>query len=135
MGSKDDLIDFYGYRSEIWTRAYEMMGKLLDRDFVAREVKKREMTDIYIYGGGYLGIQLYRAITPFVNVLSIVDRSGKLKVDVEDIPLIDMDIFRERYKNELVVITPIQYYGAISNELQSFISNDKILFLEEFGRE
>ena len=135
MENKDELVDFYGYWSEIWSRGFEMMGRLLDKDFVANEVKKRKMTDIYIYGGGYLGIQLYRAIIPFGNVLSIVDKSGKLKVDVEDIPVIDMDIFRKRYKDELVVITPIQYYREISNELQSFVLNDKIIFLEEFGGE
>ena len=64
MDNKDELIDIYGYQSEIFSKSYYMMGRLLDKNFVKKEVKKREMSDIYIYGGGYLGIQNNRAIIP-----------------------------------------------------------------------
>ncbi|MDE5699941.1 MAG: hypothetical protein K2I96_21475 [Lachnospiraceae bacterium] len=134
MEDKDALIDFYGYQSEIWGRGYQMMGQLLDRNFVAHKVEKWNITNVYIYGGGYLGIQLYRAITPFSNVLSIVDKNGKLKVEIKDIPVMNLDIFRQYYKDEPVIITPLQYYKEICNELQDVVSMGKIIFLEEFGR-
>lgn len=131
MENKDELIDFYGYNYEIWLRAYQAMGRLLDKNLIANEVKKRKINDIYIYGGGYLGIQFYYAIVPFVNVLSIVDKKGQLKLANENMSVIDMDTFRDYYRDELVVITPIQYYMEIYNELKSFVLDDKMLFLEE----
>lgn len=133
MGNKDDLIDIYGYQSEIFSKSYYMMGQLLDRNLVKKEVQKRALSDIYIYGGGYLGIQLYNAIVPYVNVLSVVDKKGKLMIKIEDIPIIDMCNFRAQYKDEMVIVTPLKYYREIYHELSTFVSDEKILFLEEFG--
>ena len=48
MESKDELIDVYGYQTEVYTKSYNMMGRLLDNNFVKREVKRREWSDIYI---------------------------------------------------------------------------------------
>jgi hypothetical protein len=133
MEYKDELIDIYGYQSEIFSQSYYMMGRLLDTNFVEKETIKRKMSDIYIYGGGYLGIQLYKAITPFVNVLSVVDKSGKLIIKIEDIPIIDMCKFRNQYENQIVIVTPLKYYREIYQELKTFIKEDRIIFLEEFG--
>lgn len=133
MDNKDELIDTYGYQSEIFSKSYYMMGRLLDKNFVKKEVKKREMSDIYIYGGGYLGIQLYRAIIPYVNVLSVVDKKGKLMIEMEDIPIMDMVNFRSHYENQMIIVTPLIYYQEIYRELKAFVAEDKIVFLEEFG--
>lgn len=129
----DELIDNYGYGVEIYSKAYDMMGRLLDRDFVKREVKKRQLKDLYIYGGGYLGIQLYQTIKPFVNVLSVVDKSGNLKIVVGDIPVINMDVFCNCYQGEPVIVTPIQYYREIHGELKGIVAEKDLIFLEEFG--
>ena len=48
MENKDDLIDIYGYQSEIFSKSYYMMGRLLDKNFIKEEVQKRELSDIYI---------------------------------------------------------------------------------------
>ncbi len=135
MENKDDLIDIYGYQSEIFSKSYYMMGRLLDKNFIKEEVQKKELTDIYIYGGGYLGIQLYKAIIPYVNVLSIVDQKGKLMIDMEDISIIDMCSFRDQYQDEIVIVTPLKYYREIYQELKTFVKDDRIIFLEEFGGE
>ena len=82
-----------------------------------------------------MGIQLYRAITPFVNVLSIIDKGGKLLVEMDDIPVMDMTDFRKEYKDEPVIVTPMKFYREIYHELREFISDNKIIFLEEFGGE
>ena len=73
MKDKNELIDIYGYQAEIYVKSYTMMGRLLYPDFVKQITENGNLSDIYIYGGGYLGIQLYRAISPIVNVLSLVD--------------------------------------------------------------
>ncbi|EOS36634.1 hypothetical protein C804_00513 [Lachnospiraceae bacterium A4] len=134
MESKDELIDVYGYQTEVYTKSYNMMGRLLDNNFVKREVKRREWSDIYIYGGGYLGIQLYRVISPLVNVLSLVDKKGKLLINnINDIPVMDMSTLRGLYENQPVVITPLRFYREIYHDLKEFVAEDKIIFLEDFG--
>ncbi|MCI9399465.1 MAG: hypothetical protein HFJ07_06565 [Lachnospiraceae bacterium] len=133
MDNKDDLIDIYGEQSEIFSKSYFMMGRLLDKNFIKKEIQKRELSDIYIYGGGYLGIQLYRAIIPYVNVLSVVDKKGKLMIEMEDIPIMDMVNFRTYYKDQEVIVTPLKFYREIYYELKTFITEEKIIFLEEFG--
>ncbi len=130
---KDELIDIYGYQAEIYSKSYNMMGCLLDRDFVKNEVEKRRLSDVYIYGGGFLGIQLYRAITPFANVLSIVDKKGKLLIAMEGMPVIDGRSFRNQYQGETVIVTPLQYYKEIYSALREFVPDNKIIYLEEFG--
>ena len=129
MENKDDLIDIYGYQSEIFSKSYYMMGRLLDKNFIKEEVQKRELSDIYIYGGGYLGIQLYKAIIPYVNVLSIVDQKGKLMIDMEDISIIDMCSFQAQYQDEIVIVTPLKYYREIYRDLRMFVAKDKIIFM------
>ena len=134
MESKDELIDVYGYQTEVYTKSYNMMGRLLDNNFEKREVKRREWSDIYIYGGGYLGIQLYRVISPLVNVLSLVDKKGKLLINnINDIPVMDMSTFRGLYENQPVVVTPLRFYREIYHDLKEFVAEDKIIFLEDFG--
>ncbi len=133
MKNRDELIDIYGYEAEIFKKSYNMMGRLLDKNFIKNEVEKRKLSDMYIYGGGFLGIQFYRAITPFVNVLSVVDKSGKLLVEMDDIPVINISDFRNQYEDETVIVTPLKFYREIYHELKEFVLNNKIIFLEEFG--
>lgn len=134
MENKDELIDIYGYQAEIFSRSYNMMGRLLDCRFIRNEVERRKWSDVYIYGGGYLGIQLYKAVSPYVNILAIVDKKGKLLIDsIDDIPVIDMNIFENQYRNQPVIVTPLKFYREIYHDLKEFISDDKIVFLEEFG--
>ncbi len=135
MGNEDELIDSYGYQTEIFSKSYYMMGHLLDKNFVKKEVEKRQLTELFIYGGGYLGIQLYRAITPFVNVLSVIDQNGKLLIDdIDDIPVMKMETFRQQYENQPVIVTPLRFYREIFRDLQKIVPEDKIIFLQEFGR-
>lgn len=133
MCYKDDLIDIYGYQMEIFSKSYNMMGWLLDENFVKKAVEKKRLSDVYIYGGAYLGIQLYRALGMFVNIVSVVDKSGKLMIPMKDIPVMDMSTFREQYNDETVIVTPLKYYNEIYYEIKEFVEDDKIIFLEEFG--
>lgn len=135
MKKEDELIDSYGCQIEIFSKSYYMMGALLDKNFIKNEVEKRQLKELFIYGGGYLGIQLYRAISPFANVLSVVDKKGELLIhDIEDIPVMNMKTFQCRYKNQPVVVTPLRFYREIFEELKKFVPEERIIFLQEFGR-
>lgn len=132
MGELDELLDAYIYASEIFASSYDMMGKMLDRRFIKSRVEKAGLSEVYIYGGGYLGIQLYHAVTPFVHILSVVDKSGKLLVEVPEIPVIGLDIFQSAYTQQKVIITPVRHYKSIYAELSEFVPEDRLLYLGEF---
>lgn len=132
MGELDGLLDAYAHELGIFSSGYNMMGKMLDKKFIKSRVEKAGLSGVYIYGGGYLGIQLYNAITPFADVLDVVDRSGRLLIEVPGIPVIHLDIFRSVYRQEKVIITPVRHYKSIYAELSEFVPEGKMLYLGEF---
>ena len=131
MEELENLLNEYAYESEIFSASYELMGQMLDRKYVKKRVEMFELSDVYIYGGGYLGIQLYNAINKLVNVLSVVDKNGKLILEISDISVIDLDEFRAVYRQQRVIITPIKHYKSIYKELSEFVPKDKMIYLGE----
>lgn len=132
MEELEYLLNEYAYESEIFSASYELMGQMLDRKLVKKRIEMLKLSDIYIYGGGYLGIQLYNAINKLVNVLSVVDKNGKLLLEISDISVIDLDEFRSMYRQQSVIITPIKHYKLIYLELSKFVPKDKMIYLGEF---
>lgn len=132
MKELEKLLDACTYELEIFSSCYKMMGQMLDNEYVKSRIEMLSLSDIYIYGGGYLGIQLYNTINQYANVLSIVDRSGKLLIEVSDIPVITLDEFKSVYNGQKVIITPVRHYKPIYMELSKFISKDNIIYLGEF---
>lgn len=132
MKQLDELLDACTYELEIYSISYSMMGQMLDKEYIKTRIEMLRLSDIFIYGGGYLGIQLYNAINQYVNVLKIVDRNGKALIDLSDIPVISLEDFKSIYKGQEVIITPIKYYKSICLELSKFVSIDKIIYLGEF---
>ena len=127
----DTLFDIYANEMEIASACYEMMGRLLDKKYVKERVEIAQLSDVYIYGGGYLGIQLYNSISQFTNVIDVVDRKGKLILDICDIPVISLEKFKCVYEGQMVVITPVKFYKSIYEELAKFIPEKKIIYLSE----
>lgn len=127
----EELLEIYLDELDITNACYEMMGRLLDREHVASRVKQMNLKNVYIYGGGYMGIQLYRAVNDLVHVISIVDQSGGLKFHLPEIPVMNLDEFKHVYDNERIIVTPIQYYQQIYRNLSEFIPDESILFLGE----
>lgn len=128
----DELLDAYAEDLSIAECSYEMMGQLLDQDYLKERLKSLDTNELYIYGGGYLGIQFYRACEKLVKILSIVDKQGGLRLNIADIPVIDLEGLKKSYKGENIIITPIRYYREIQQNLLSFVPKTKILFLGEF---
>ena len=132
MNEVDKLLDIYAHELDIFSSSYEMMGQMLNREYVKNRIEMFGLSDVYIYGGGYLGIQLYNALKQFVNILSVVDKNGKLLIDIPDIPVISLNEFRSVYEQQRVIISPIKHYKSIYTELIEFVPKDKIIYLGEF---
>ena len=128
----DELLDAYAKDLAVAECSYEMMGKLLDQDYLKKRLASLNAYELYVYGGGYLGIQLYRACEKLVKVLSIVDKQGGLRLKIAGIPVMDLEGLKETYKDEYIIITPVSYYQEIQQDLLSFVPENKMLFLGEF---
>ena len=131
MKEMDEILELCVYQMEIAAAGYEMMGRMLDQTSLQLTIKQAGISQIYIYGGGYLGIQLYKAVNQFVNVLSIVDQKGKLLIDIPDIPVISLDKLKNVYNGQKVVITPHKFSREIYQELSKFIEKDQLVYLGE----
>lgn len=130
---QDELIERYAEEKQIYRYSYEMMKKLMDKRYISGRIKLFNIDELYIYGGGFLGLQLYYYAKDMFNVKAIVDINGKVVVNNEDIKnVITPDRLKEIYKNEKVIITPIQYYKQIFSDLSAFIPKENILNLGEF---
>lgn len=132
MENIGELLDVYASEMEIASAGYEMMGRMLDRKYLESRLKMAGISNMFIYGGGYLGIQLYYAINQSANVLGVVDKSGKLLLDIPDIPVISMEGFSEIYKGQDVIITPIKFYQSIFESLSDFVPEGRMMYLGEF---
>lgn len=125
------LLESYMEEADIITKCYDMMGRLLDLKQIEKRMKELGIKSMYIYGGGYLGIQLYHAVERTVKVISIVDKNGRLMIDVPDVPVMDMDLFKQNYRGQIVIVTPIKYFKDICAELYKIVPKEKILLLHE----
>ena len=127
----DELLDAYAEELAITESSFEIMGQLLDQKHLKKSLYSLNVRELYIYGGGYLGIQFYRACENLMKVLSIVDKQRCLRLNIEDVPVIDLEGLKKVYKDEYIIITPVRYYQEIQQDLLSFVPKTKILFLGE----
>lgn len=128
----DELLDVYAEELAIAECSFEMMGKLLDVDCLKKRIGYLNDNELYVYGGGYLGIQFYRACNKLIKILSIVDKQGCLRFDIPDIPVTNLDGLKKAYRGEKIIITSVRYYQEIQKDLLSFVPKSQILFLGEF---
>ncbi len=126
------ILECYAEEKNIESFSYKMMGKLLETSNIKKRVYAYKIKELYIYGGGYLGIQLYNAVKDIVNIKAVVDKTGEISVKVKGIYSISFDEFTNRYKDETVIITPIKYYNVIKKDLSRYVNKEKILYLGEF---
>lgn len=132
MEAWEELLEAYSNEVDILAASYEMMGIMLNSRAVVSRFQERGISELYIYGGGFLGIQLFRAIHGDLNVISVVDKSGGLMTDVpETIPVIDLIRFEKEYGGQTVVITPAKHFYAIEKDLQRFVEKEQLIYLGE----
>ena len=123
---------FNEYDSDCFVEAisYEAMGKMLDENYVKERFRMFDLRELYIYGGTYLAVQLYRVGKRHVDIRGIVDRSGKLIMD-EEASVITLDELKNIYSGETIVITPLRYFHKIRNELLKFVEDKNIVGIGE----
>ena len=127
----NEILDIYADELSVAECSFEIMGRLLDRKYLKQRMDELHLNELYIYGGGYLGIQLYCACNNLVRIREVVDKKGRLQLDIKNIPVIGAGRLKEVYKGEKIVIASIRYYQEIRQELLSFISGNNIIFLGE----
>lgn len=112
--------DRYAEGEGLFREYYELMGQLLDTRFVEAMIEDKGWNQIYIYGGGYLGIQSCLAFQQFLQVLCIIDRKGQLIVGRSDIhtPVMTLTQWKNDHDKKVpVLITPLQYMDEIKRDL------------------
>ncbi len=132
MGFEEEIFELYVRDYRIETLCYKMMGELLETEWVKERLQLYNIQSLYIYGGGYLGVQLYNAVYNMVNVKAVVDKNGGLSVNVKGIRTISFNDLVEEYSGEKIIITPVKYYQKIKDDLLKFVNEKEILFLGEF---
>lgn len=128
----EKLLDLYIKDYEINWHCYQMMGKLLNKRKVKERKELYNLESLYIYGGGYLGIQLYNALDGMADIKAVADKNGSLCMDIEGIRVITFDELKKEYSGEKIIITPVKYYQAIWDDLSEFAVKENLLFLGEF---
>ena len=132
MDFEEKLLEQYVRDYDIAWYSYWMMGRLLDRKLVKRRVELCGLESLYIYGWGFLGIQLHNALDGMADIKAVVDKNGSLSVDAENIRVISLDNLKKEYSGQKIIITPVKYYQAIWNDLSKFADKNNLLYLGEF---
>ena len=128
---EEKILEEYILHYRVEAESYRMMGKMLDEQLVKKRLELYEISDMYIYGGTYLAVQLYRAVGNNANIRGIADKAGKIIVKV-NVPVLTLEDLKKESQNEMVIITPPIFYKEIKSELLTFIEEKNILFLGEF---
>lgn len=127
---EQQILEEYVDKYSIAMKSYELMGKMLDEKFVKERLDMFYIRDAYIYGGTYMAAQLYRIAKNYINILGIVDKSGKMLIS-EDINIITLEDLQKRYNGEQVIVTPIRFYSQIEKDLLEFADSKNIIFIGE----
>lgn len=129
---ENEIFDAYVEAYNLAQVSYKMMGQMLDAKYMQHRIDLAGINEVIIYGGGYLGVQLYHAMKNLLSVKAVVDKNGSAVVDVEGMPIISLDDMKKMYRNEKVIVTPINYYKAIKDDLCTFVKEEDVYFLGEF---
>ncbi len=124
------ILEEYSTNYSVALLSYEIMGLMLDEKYVEERLRKFDISNMYIYGGTYMGIQLYRIGVKSLNVLGIVDKYGKV-LGNDNIQIIMLDELSKIYKDEKIVVTPIRFFEEISKELEIFVAKKNIIGIGE----
>lgn len=124
------IMEEYAINYNIEAMSYEMMGKMLDKGFVEERLSMFGISDMYIYGGTYLAIQLYRVGKNFATVKGVVDKSGRLAIN-EQKSVLTLDEFRKLYDGEKIIVTPLRFFQEIRNDLKLFVNEKDIMSIAE----
>lgn len=129
---QEELIDVYAYEMSVMASSFELMGRLLDTKYVKKRIELLGVSEIFVYGGGYLGIQFYNIAHKFIDILAVIDKKGKIQFDTLDIPAININKFKAIYNGQVIIVASVRFYREIRNELLGFVPETKVMSLGEF---
>lgn len=124
------ILEDYARDFNVESKSYQMLGMMLDENFVKNRLKMFNINHMYIYGGTYMAIQLYRIGKKYTDIKGVVDKSGKLII-YEDVSVLLLNELKKVYDNEKIIITPIRYFQEITKELEQFVNSDNIISIGE----
>lgn len=119
----------YSLGYEVATASYEAMGRMLDENYVKERLKKFNIKSMYIYGGTYMAVQLYRIGREYVDVRGVVDKYGKVLDD--KISVMMLDEFYKNYDGEKIIITPMLFFEEIYRDLASVTNRKNMIGIGE----
>lgn len=119
-------------KEELYRLKFELMGMLLDQTVIRSIIANRIWESLYIYGGGYIGIQAYKAFSRFVEIVGIIDRSGGLTIPIDGGKIYSLEEFvKEDDGRSPVVITPIESAQKIYQDLSDNVDEERIYYINE----
>lgn len=125
-----EIFENYARDYKIESISYQIMGMMLDEKYVVERLKMFGLNNIYIYGGTYMAIQLYRIGKKHIKIKGIVDKSGRMVLN-EKVTVMLLDELKKKYENEFIIVTPLRYYSEIKRELEQFVDTTKIMDIGE----
>lgn len=128
--NEKQIMEEYVKNYSIAAVMYRMMGRMLDEKYVEERLSLFGIKSMYIYGGTYLAVQLYRVGREFATVKGIVDKSGRLAIN-EQVTVLTLDEFRKAYNGETVIVTALRYFQEIKRELETFVDKKEIVDVGE----
>lgn len=127
---EEQILEEYAREYNIASTSYELMGLMLNSQYVEERLKMFNLENVYLYGGTYMAVQLYRVGKEFINLKGIVDKSRKIVLN-EKVSVFTLNEFKEKYNDEKIIITPMRYFYEIKEDLRLFVNAENILGIGE----
>lgn len=124
------ILEDYARKYSIASISYKMLGLMLDEKYVEERLKLFGIKQMYIYGGTYMAIQLYRMGKKYTDIKGIVDKSCRIAIN-DNISVIALDEFKEIYSGEKVIITSIRFFQEIKKDIEVFVNTRDIINIGE----
>lgn len=113
---------------------YHIIGRLSQSDLLHRNLQRRNISSLYIYGGGIIGRQLYSILhkKKYIQVTGIIDQEFINSSIFDGLPTYTSDRISGIFsKQDWIVITPIFAYDKILPVLLPYIEASHIITLDE----
>lgn len=124
------ILEEYARKYSVASASYKMLGIMLDERYVEERLKLFGIEQMYIYGGTYMAVQLYRAGKNIVDIKGIVDKSRRVAIN-DNVPLLTLDEFKEVYSSEKVIVTSIRFFQEIKKDIGLFVNEKDIISVGE----
>lgn len=127
---EEQILEEYAREYSIVSASYEIMGLMLNDRYVEERLRLFNVKDMYIYGGTYMAVQLYRVGKKYINIKGIIDKSGRIATE-DQISVLIFEEFQKKYDNEKIIVTSIRYFQEIEKDLHAVVKSENIFGIGE----